>query len=67
MYGFSESFNVSVSAALCLHTLRQKLEQMPPEIWKMSPAEQVEIKLNWCKKILRNAEATEREFLKSVE
>jgi len=67
MYGFSESFNVSVSAALCLHALRQKLEKMPPEIWKMSPAEQVEIKLNWCRKILRNVEATEREFLKSIE
>lgn len=67
MYGFSESFNVSVSAALCLHTLRQKLEKMPPEIWKLSHQEQVEVKLDWCKKILRNAEATEREFLKSIE
>lgn len=66
MYGFSESFNVSVSAALCLHTLRQKLEKMPTEIWKMSHEEQVEIKLKWCRNILRNVEATEREFLKSI-
>jgi tRNA (guanosine-2'-O-)-methyltransferase len=67
MYGFSESFNVSVSAALSLHTLRQKLEKMPPEIWKMSHEEQVEIKLSWCRNILRNVEATEREFLKSID
>lgn len=67
MYGFSESFNVSVSAALCLHTLRQKLEKMPPEIWKLSQQEQVEVKLDWCRNILRNVEATEREFLKSIE
>jgi len=67
MYGFSESFNVSVSAALCLHTMRQKLEQLPPEIWKMSHLEQVEIKLDWCRNILRNVEATERGFLNSIE
>lgn len=66
MYGFSESFNVSVSAALCLHTLRQKLEKMPPEIWKMSREEQVEVKLNWCRSILKNVEASEREFWKSI-
>ncbi len=67
MYGFSESLNVSVSAALCLHTLRQKLEKMPIDHWKMTKEEQVEIKLNWCRKILRNVEASEREFLKSIE
>ncbi|MDG0974148.1 MAG: RNA methyltransferase [Crocinitomicaceae bacterium] len=67
MYGFSESFNVSVSAALCLHSLRQKLEKMPAEHWKMTHEEQVEVKLDWCRNILRNVEASERDFLKSIQ
>jgi tRNA (guanosine-2'-O-)-methyltransferase len=63
MYGFTESFNVSVSAALCLHALRQRLEKSKLD-WKLSPAEQIAVKLHWCKKITKNPDATAGEFLK---
>lgn len=51
MYGFTESFNISVSAALTLNTLREKL--MSSDInWKLSEEELVELKIEWCKNIL---------------
>jgi tRNA (guanosine-2'-O-)-methyltransferase len=66
MYGFTESFNVSVSAALSLHTIRQKLERSNIP-FELSEEEQIDVKLNWCRRIIKNAEATEREFVKMIE
>ena len=40
MYGFTESFNVSVSVAIILNTLRNRLEKSKLD-WKLSPEEQV--------------------------
>lgn len=67
MYGFTESFNVSVAAAVCLQILRQKLEKSNIQNWKLTEDEQTLLKIYWCRKILKNASATEREFLKSLE
>ncbi len=56
MFGFTESFNISVSVALCLQVLRQKMER-EVENWALSPEEQLDLKLDWCKKILKNGDA----------
>lgn len=56
MFGFTESFNISVSVALCLQVLRQKMEQTV-ENWQLSPTEQLDLKLDWCRKILKNGDA----------
>ena len=40
MYGFTESFNISVSAAITLHTLRERLEKSSIE-WKLNEHDQV--------------------------
>ena len=61
MYGFSESFNISVSVAITLNTLRQRLENSEI-IWKLSEEEQTLLKLKWCKKILRSGQEMEDEF-----
>lgn len=66
MYGFTESFNVSVSAALCLHTIRQKLERSDFS-FLLTPEEQLTVKLDWCRQIIKNSEATEREFRKALD
>lgn len=61
MYGFSESFNISVSVAITLNTIRHRLENS--EItWKLSEEEQTLLKLKWCKKILRSGQEMEDEF-----
>lgn len=65
MYGFTESFNVSVSAALTMHTVRQRLEESDLT-WKLSQEEQIETKIQWCKNILRNGDGIENEIIKKI-
>lgn len=66
MYGFTESFNISVSVALCLQELRQKMEQ-DVDHWHLSEEEQLDLKIDWCKKILKNGDAVYDVVRKQVE
>lgn len=61
MYGFTESFNISVSVALVLHTIRQRLESSNLN-WKLSHEEQILLKNKWCRKILNGGEKLENYF-----
>ena len=61
MYGFTESFNISVSVALCLQSIRQQLESTDMK-WKLSEQEQIELKIKWCRKILNGGEKLEAYF-----
>ena len=68
MYGFTESFNISVSVALALSTIRERLEKSDIN-WKLNENEQTLLKTKWCKKILRSGNEMEEEFrrrLKSI-
>lgn len=66
MYGFTESFNISVSAALCMQILREKLEQSEGLNWLLSEEEQIQLKIEWCKNIVHKSDAVEREFMKKI-
>jgi tRNA (guanosine-2'-O-)-methyltransferase len=61
MYGFTESFNISVSVALSLHTLRNRLESSQLN-WRLSSEEQTELKIKWCRKILNGGDFLEKHF-----
>lgn len=61
MYGFTESFNISVSVALALNVLRDRLEKSDLD-WKLNEQEQTLLKIKWCKKILRSGNEMETEF-----
>jgi tRNA (guanosine-2'-O-)-methyltransferase len=61
MYGFTESFNVSVSVALALQMLRYRLEASKLE-WKLSEKEQTLLKIKWCSKILNGGSELEKFF-----
>ncbi len=61
MYGFTESFNISVSAAITLNVIRERLENSKIE-WKFTPEEQTKLKLKWCRKILRGGQELEDEI-----
>jgi tRNA (guanosine-2'-O-)-methyltransferase len=63
MYGFTESFNISVSAALCLYELTTKLRNSDID-WHLSPAERTELLAQWMKLSARNAEGLIREYEK---
>lgn len=55
MYGFTESFNISVSAALCLHTLSEKIRNSDLK-WQLNEEEKETIRLEWCKSAVKDWE-----------
>ena len=61
MYGFTESFNVSVSVAICLYDIIQRLRNSDIN-WRLSEQELVDVRLNWIKSSVRAAEALEKKF-----
>lgn len=66
MYGFTESLNISVSAAICLNTWVPKLHQSNIS-WQLSDDEKEDIRLRWLRKMMKRPEIMEREFLKSIQ
>lgn len=62
IYGFSESYNVSVSAALCLYEFSKRMRSSEVD-WNISEDEQVELRLNWLKKSIRASEQLTEKFL----
>ncbi|MBW7867707.1 MAG: RNA methyltransferase [Brumimicrobium sp.] len=67
MVGFTESFNVSVSAALIMHTIRTRLENQTDFEWKLTKEEQIQLKIEWCKRIIKNPEKTINDFLRRLQ
>jgi tRNA (guanosine-2'-O-)-methyltransferase len=63
MRGFTESFNISVSAAICLYELSGKLynSDLP---WQLNETQMLDLQLDWYKKVLRRGNALEKEFFK---
>lgn len=61
MYGFTESFNVSVSIALCFYNLITRLRASKVQ-WQLSEDEKLDIKLEWLRLLVRGSESMEREF-----
>jgi len=55
MYGFTESFNISVSAALIIQTLVRRLKESEIE-WELSAAEKSLLKLEWYKRIVKRSD-----------
>lgn len=61
MYGFTESFNVSVSVALTLYDVTTRLRGSPID-WKLTEEEQVFLKLDWIRNSVESADALQRRF-----
>ncbi len=61
MYGFTESFNISVSAALCLHSTVERLHQTNVN-WHISEEEKEELRLHWLRKSISRVEILEKDF-----
>jgi len=62
MYGFTESFNISVAAAICMHSIRERLNQGGIE-WKLTDNEKVEVMLRWCSKTIDRYDRYEKVYL----
>lgn len=61
MYGFTESFNISVSAAICLSVLTEKLRKTDFD-WHLSEQEKNELIHEWTKQKVGTIEKYEHEF-----
>lgn len=62
MVGFTESFNISVSAAIILHHLTYKLKQMNIP-YLLGNDEKEEVLLEWLKRSVKSADALMIDFL----
>ena len=56
MYGFTESFNISVCAALSLFSTTERIRRDPAIAWQMSAEEQLDLKLYWSLQVIRDGE-----------
>jgi len=63
MIGFTESFNISVSAALILHHVNLRLRSSDIQ-WMMDVSEKEEIRYHWLKNSVNNITLIERGFKK---
>ena len=64
MYGFTESFNISVSVALVLQTLCQRLRQENIPI-NLTEDEKNKLRLEWSQKSVKNSELLIKRYLKN--
>ena len=64
MYGFAESFNISVSAALILQSVRTKLQSSNVK-WHLTTADIHRIKLDWLRKSIKSIDLIEKRYLES--
>ena len=62
MYGFTESFNISVSAALILQSVVNKLHVSDIN-WHLSTEEKNRIKLDWIRKSIKKVDLIEKKYL----
>lgn len=62
MYGFTQSFNISVSAAICLHHLSGKMRNSDIK-WKLTDEETDELRFEWLKKSIKSSKLIIEKYL----
>jgi tRNA (guanosine-2'-O-)-methyltransferase len=63
MRGFTESFNISVSASIFLYELMKRANEMEIPDFHLSDQDRTELRLRWYKDIVPHADIHERHFL----
>ena len=64
MWGFTQSFNISVSAALCLFDLTTRMRSSGID-WSLTEQEKEDLRILWYQKSIRNAELVTKNFLEN--
>lgn len=64
MVGFTESLNISVSAAIIIQNLMQRLRNSDIK-WQLSEEEILEKRLDWTRKSVKDIDFIEKRFLES--
>ncbi len=65
MFGFTESFNISVSAAIIISNLISRLHKSDIE-WRLTEEEKAETLLNWSRNVIKKDELLEKEFCRKI-
>jgi len=65
MYGFTESLNVSVAAAIILQNVTERIRKSDIN-WQLSEKEMLEIKLKWMKKSIKNIDVIMQRYKHSL-
>ena len=61
MYGFTESYNISVSAAIVLYTVMERLRNSTVP-WQLPHEQLLDLKLAWARKVVHSAAHLEAHF-----
>lgn len=61
MHGFTESYNISVSAAITLYTVMERLRISNVD-WRLSEVDLIALKLDWARKVVHSANHLEQRF-----
>ena len=64
MYGFTESYNISVAGALMLYELTRRLHNSEIN-WKLTEQEQLELQLDWTIKTIASSEKLIEKYLEN--
>jgi tRNA (guanosine-2'-O-)-methyltransferase len=64
-FGFTESYNISVSVAISLYTLINRLHDSNID-WHLSDEEKLDLRLNWSRASLKRIDIIEQQFLKNL-
>jgi tRNA (guanosine-2'-O-)-methyltransferase len=63
MHGFTESYNISVSAAITLYTVMERLRESDLA-WRLSEADRDALRLSWARKVVHSASHLEERIRK---
>lgn len=63
MFGFTESYNISVSAAIILYQLTIKLKSYSEISWQLTDVEKSDLLLDWFKVSVRNSKGIISKFI----
>jgi tRNA (guanosine-2'-O-)-methyltransferase len=64
-FGFTESYNISVSVALVLFTLTNRLHQSETD-WHLDPDEILDTKIEWARRTIKRSDLIEEQFLNQL-
>jgi tRNA (guanosine-2'-O-)-methyltransferase len=62
MFGFTESYNISVSAAIILYHLTEKMRNSQTINWQLTEDEKTEILLQWIRNSVKKSALIEKRF-----
>jgi tRNA (guanosine-2'-O-)-methyltransferase len=63
MYGFTESYNISVSAAIVLYQLTEKMRNSQFITWQLTEEERIDTLLHWIRSSVKKSGLVEKRFL----